>query len=205
MADWRSFFDKKYLCANDLCGQDVTLTIRDVQGVTVQGRGVPARKPLLTFVECPKGVALNATNAAMIASFYGNDCQAWIGRLVTFYPTKTPMGVEVVDCIRVRPVPPSAPTPPDQVAALLARAAVPAGPVHQFSPNFPPPAQFPPAPPPQYAQPYPPAGYPYPPPPYAPPQAFQGWPQPAPPVAAPAAPPAPPNGTAPNGGTNGSH
>lgn len=98
--------DREYLFAFDLQGRDVTLTIERVTAgeLTALG-GRKSKKPLCHFREGKekKPLALNSTNCKAIAALYGNDCDAWIGKRITLYPTQTQMAGETVDCIRVRP------------------------------------------------------------------------------------------------------
>ena len=107
MPDYRTFFDRDYIGAWDLPG-DVTVTISKVEGrELISAGGRKTRKPVVWFEGKEKGLALNKTNSKIIATLYGNDTAGWVGKRVTLYPTKTSMGPETVDCVRVRPtVPP---------------------------------------------------------------------------------------------------
>lgn len=106
------YFDREYLHACDLQGAARDLTIsRVASGTIVSEGGRKTRKPVVFFEaregrEAPKGLALNKTNSKTIASLYGADTAAWIGKRVTLYPTTTTFGKEEVECIRVRPVAP---------------------------------------------------------------------------------------------------
>jgi hypothetical protein len=111
MTHWKSLQDRDFMYAFDLAGKDVTLTIdRVVGGQLVGTGGKKSKKPLCHFKEGrePKPLALNATNCKTIAAMYGNDVENWSGKRITIYPTKTQMGGEEVDCIRVRPKKPAA-------------------------------------------------------------------------------------------------
>lgn len=99
-------FDKAYIYAYDLEGRDVTVTIERVTGGTLVGTGGKSnKKPVLYFKGRPeKGLALNITNAKIIAGLYGGfDSEKWVGKRITLYPTTTTFGSQTVECIRIRP------------------------------------------------------------------------------------------------------
>lgn len=103
MADYRTMFDSDYIYAFDLQGQDVTVTIDRVVGVTLVGEGGrKAKKPCVYFRGKDRGLALNKTNGKTIASLYGPHVEEWVGKRITLYPTTTQFGGETKDCIRVR-------------------------------------------------------------------------------------------------------
>lgn len=106
-------FPSKYLCHADLGGADLTLTIASIgkQDLVMKGGGKKT-KPVIAFRDHPKEFVLNVTNAESIAHMYGWKAEAWVGRRVTFFPTKAKFGKEMVDAIRVREqVPKDAATP----------------------------------------------------------------------------------------------
>ncbi len=93
-------FPSKFITAADLRGQDHTVTIQDVQmGEVGQNSDV---KPILFFVDKPKGMVMNKTNGNTIASTLGPDTDNWRGHSITIYPSVTTFNGEEVDCIRVR-------------------------------------------------------------------------------------------------------
>ena len=106
--DVRKLFDKEYLYAYDLEGKDVTVVIESVKGGTLVGTGGKSnKKPVLRFKGKEKALALNITNARVIAGLYGGfDSQLWVGKSVTLYPTTTTFGSQTVDCIRIRNIKP---------------------------------------------------------------------------------------------------
>jgi len=111
MAHWKSMMDRDFMYAFDLQGKDVTVTIdRVVAGELTGQGGRKSKKPLCYFKESKSGkpLALNSTNCKTIAALYGHDTDAWVGKPITLYPTKTQMGGEEMDCIRVRPSAPKA-------------------------------------------------------------------------------------------------
>lgn len=111
--------DRDYMYAFDLAGRDVTLTIDRVKAGVLKGSdGKTSKKPLCHFKEGKekKPLALNSTNCKIIAGMYGNDCDAWIGKRVTLYPTTCEAFGQTVDCIRVRPtIPKTAAAAPEPV------------------------------------------------------------------------------------------
>lgn len=106
--DVRQLFDKEYLYAYDLQGKDVTVVIESVRGGTLVGTGGKSnKKPVVRFRGKEKALALNITNARVIAGLYGGfDAEQWIGKSVTLYPTTTTFGSQTVECIRIRNVKP---------------------------------------------------------------------------------------------------
>jgi hypothetical protein len=108
--DVRKLYDKAYIYSYDLEGKDVTVTIERVTRGTLVGTGGKSnKKPVLHFKGTEKGLALNITNARVIAGLYGGfDSEAWIGKKVTLFPTTTTFGAQTVDCIRIRPTIPPA-------------------------------------------------------------------------------------------------
>ena len=108
--DVRKLFDKAYIYSYDLEGRDVTVEIAKVTGGTLVGTGGKSnKKPIVFFKGTEKGLALNITNARVIAGLYGGfDADKWIGKRITLYPTTTTFGSQTVDCIRIRNVVPKA-------------------------------------------------------------------------------------------------
>lgn len=106
--DVRKLYDKAYIYDYDLEGRDVTVTIERVTGGTLVGTGGKSnKKPVLYFKNTEKGLALNITNARVIAGLYGGfDSDTWVGKKITLYPTTTTFGSQTVGCIRVRNVKP---------------------------------------------------------------------------------------------------
>lgn len=123
-------FPSEYLSAVEFKGRDVTLTIDSVKIKQLQMKGGKTEdKPVIAFKETKKSLVCNKTNADSIAEMYGTEATAWIGKRVTFYPTKTQCGRATVDCIRVREkVPggaakPAAELPPTDKDDILAGAS----------------------------------------------------------------------------------
>lgn len=98
-------FPSEYLKAEDLKGREVTLTIKDC---TIEKLG-DDHKPVCTFRETDKRLAVNKTNFALICEVTEKeDSDEWAGKKITIYPTKTEFQGKRVACIRVKdnmPVP----------------------------------------------------------------------------------------------------
>jgi len=108
-------FPSNYLKAADLKGRSLIVTIDRVEFEAVgQKREM---KPVLYFTGKEKGVVLNKTNANKIMQLTESPVtEEWKGHSIVIYPTETSFQGEMVDCIRVKAVPPNAkrpaPTPP---------------------------------------------------------------------------------------------
>ncbi len=106
MAHWKSMTDHRYLCAGDLNGRDVTVTISKVEAGTLEGeKGRKAKKPFCYFKGSEKPLALNVTNCKTLTRLFGSpNTDDWQGKRITLFPTMTqgPTGEEV-ECVRIRP------------------------------------------------------------------------------------------------------
>jgi len=90
------------LKAEDLNGQEWTLTIESVDIREFDENGYKKHKPVIRFKETEKTFVCNKTNTITIADFCGQDTDHWPGRKVSLYPTKTDFGGKIVPCIRFR-------------------------------------------------------------------------------------------------------
>jgi hypothetical protein len=115
-------FPSKYLKAAELNGRSFKLTI---SAFSIEDAGDGERKPVIHFQGAEKGLMLNKTNAFEIASAYGEETDAWMGRQIEVFPSTTQYQGRVTPCIRVRAVLPTAegvpgaiydPAPPRQPA-----------------------------------------------------------------------------------------
>jgi len=92
----------KYLKAGDLKGRAVKATI-DAVKMEELGQGADAEvKPVVYFRNAEKALVLNVTNGRMIASYYGDETDAWAGAVIELYPDKVPFQGRIVDALRVR-------------------------------------------------------------------------------------------------------
>ena len=108
MPDYRTMFDRKYVGAWDLDGQDQTVTITRVVAEELRNKQGANKKPVLYFNGTEKGFALNKTNGAIVAGMYGTRTEDWQGKRITLYACKVAFGPNEVDAIRVRPTIPKA-------------------------------------------------------------------------------------------------
>jgi len=105
--DIRSFYDRKFIQAFDLCGKDVTITIAGVRKEKIRGKGGETSRAILRiegrdmeFIPC-------GTDAKkVIAGMYGKDTRKWKGQRITLFATTCMSFGEMTECIRVRPTPP---------------------------------------------------------------------------------------------------
>src|SRR5262245_41552928 len=120
-------FPSKWLRPPDLEGKPRLVTIESVE-LQVVKQGKPA-EPVATYRELTKPQVVNKTNWNTIASFLGDDSDAWLGKKIVLYPTQTEFQGCLTDCIRVRqPKPPpqqaaAPPTPAPTVPARPSKAA----------------------------------------------------------------------------------
>jgi hypothetical protein len=128
--DIRTMFDSKYIGSWHLDGRDVVLTIDKVVAGALQkpGQKEADRKPILYFKGTDKGLVLNKTNLATIASIAGSyRAKDWAGVRVALYATTCMAFGKETSCIRVRPTapkssakdapPPNGPPPEREVGA----------------------------------------------------------------------------------------
>ena len=111
-------FPSKYLRAADIpAGREVPFSIESVEMVAIEGED--ELKPCLYFRNQKKGLVLNKTNGLTLAAAYGDDSEAWPGRVVALYATTTQFGGKLVPCVRLRipaaPATPAAPIVSDSV------------------------------------------------------------------------------------------
>ena len=102
-------FPSKYLKAADIPeGRDVSLQIDEVRMESMpQSR---EEKPVLYFIGKEKGLILNVCNNNTIVDEYGDESEAWHGRPIVLFASRTDYQGKHVGCLRVR-VPRSAPAP----------------------------------------------------------------------------------------------
>jgi hypothetical protein len=114
-------FPSKYLKASDLNGKPIVVTIESAPlEVLKNPEGKKQHKTVLYFKGADKALPLNLSNWDAVAEICGEDTDDWPGGKIELYVTKTPMGGNFVDCIRVR-------EPQDVAAktATLPKAAAP--------------------------------------------------------------------------------
>lgn len=84
MAKVGEVFPSKFIKADDMKGQTVTLTIKEVKIEEAFG----SQKPVLYFQETDKALTVNPTNARIITSLLEDDeTDHWAGARITLTPT----------------------------------------------------------------------------------------------------------------------
>lgn len=98
-------FPSEYICAADLQGRDVSITIASVTKEDLQRVGTSEResKWVMRFKERPKKLVMNKTNAKSIArALADSEMNNWAGKRITLYPSRCQAFGKTVDCVRVR-------------------------------------------------------------------------------------------------------
>lgn len=94
-------YPSKYLKASDLQGREARVSISHIIDEQV-GQTADDRKPVLYFQGKQKGLALNKTNAGIIAHYYGPETDGWAGKPVILYEAMVPFNNQMTPAIRVR-------------------------------------------------------------------------------------------------------
>lgn len=108
-------YASSYLKAADTGGRELDATIADCR---LEDLG-DETKPVLHFVGKDRGLVLNKTNATTLVDAYGDETDAWRGRRVVIYSSKTQFQGRMVDALRIRvpaessPAPAAPPAPSD--------------------------------------------------------------------------------------------
>jgi hypothetical protein len=111
-----TYDQSKFFRAEDLTAEK-TFKIKSVSEELV-GQGADQEQKLVVwFTNSPKGLALNRTNNRTIRGAYGDDTEAWTGRLIVVFPTQAEFRGRLVPALRVR-IPP----PKQQTARPTSRA-----------------------------------------------------------------------------------
>ena len=92
------FFPSKYLKASDLNGEDLDVTIKQVEGEQFED----GKKPVLHFEEPVKPFIVNRTNFTSISNLHGKSTEMWIGKRITLFPTEVSYRGNPTLGIRVR-------------------------------------------------------------------------------------------------------
>ena len=114
-------FPSKYLKADDLGSQRITLT---VMAVTMEDIGDKEFKLVMRFMGKDKGMVLNKTNATICGTVWGDETDAWQGKQLELYAQpvmfngRQVMGLAVAPLLQQRQVEPqSAPQNAQNVPA----------------------------------------------------------------------------------------
>ena len=102
-------YPSRFLSAEDLNGQDVTVTIANVTQETL-GQGKDAQQKLVaSFVGKKKAMVLNKTNAKTIAKLYGDETDGWTGKRITIGAREVEFQGDMILALRVSLKAPAAP------------------------------------------------------------------------------------------------
>ena len=94
-------YPSRFLSAEDLNGQDVTVTIANVTQETL-GQGKDAQQKLVaSFVGKKKAMVLNKTNAKTIAKLYGDETDGWAGKRITIRAQEVEFQGDMILALRV--------------------------------------------------------------------------------------------------------
>jgi hypothetical protein len=106
---YSDLYPNRFLHADQLQGKKITLTIASMNIEVLEGEKKKAAKVVATFAKpqsallakLPLDLVIPKTNGECLRRMFGNNPNAWVGKRVTLYPSKTPFGNEIVDCIRI--------------------------------------------------------------------------------------------------------
>jgi hypothetical protein len=103
MADFDDLYGTKFLSATELKGP-VTAVIESMTEESFIRPGErPQRKMVAHCKGAKKGLVINKTNALTLATAYGRDMQAWIGKRITVKAEPTTFGGRPTLGLRVYP------------------------------------------------------------------------------------------------------
>jgi len=89
-------YPSKYISSADLKGRRVTVTIREMNFVTLKDRnGIEQRKPVLYFTKGTKGWVVNKTNWKTLQTISKNY-HDWIGKTLELQSIPTALGGSIV-------------------------------------------------------------------------------------------------------------
>jgi hypothetical protein len=92
----------EYLSAEMLGNKTASLTIKDVFEDEIAGPRGKQDKIMISFVERPKKLILNKTNARAIASALGPETDAWKGATLTLAVENVKVGPNNIPSVRVK-------------------------------------------------------------------------------------------------------
>ena len=95
-------YPSKYLKAEDIKGRPPVSVV--IAKVTMEELGEGDNKqlkPILYFQGKERGLALNKTNANMIAHTFGNETDDWVGKTILLRSEPVDFKGKIVDAIRV--------------------------------------------------------------------------------------------------------
>jgi hypothetical protein len=80
-----------------------------ISKVTVEVLGMgddKERKPVVWFTNDERGLVLNKTNLRALQGKFGDNMEAWAGKIITVFPTMTDLRGKLTAALRVRIPPP---------------------------------------------------------------------------------------------------
>ncbi len=93
----RDAFPSNYLKAAEL-RRELTVTI---ESLALEAVGSD-QKPVLRFKEIAASLVVNRTNAAFLASKFGQETDMWRGKLITLFVVSVPFRGQTVPAIRIK-------------------------------------------------------------------------------------------------------
>jgi hypothetical protein len=100
--DWDELFPARFLKAGQLGEKKPTLTIKAVERELLpNAAGKDEARTLLSFVETSRELGINRTNGELLLALFGREVQAWRGKQVTLFRSKTKAFGKTEDCIRI--------------------------------------------------------------------------------------------------------
>jgi len=120
MAKVSDIYGGTYLTGVDLAGKSYRLP---VEAVTVEEIGDEREEKLVvSFRGAKKSLVLNKTNASALVAAYGDDTDAWPGRMVELFTVPVTFNGRTYDGVRIRAVELPAPKPEGVPASQTRRA-----------------------------------------------------------------------------------
>jgi hypothetical protein len=118
-----AYDQSRFFKAADLT-QEKKLRIKEVTEESVGDE--KKRKPVLWFTNDERGLVLNTTNRHTLMGAFGDNMEAWAGKIIVMFPTMTDLRGKMVPALRVRIPPPKQATAGNgQAAAKPARSEPP--------------------------------------------------------------------------------
>ena len=112
MEHWKKLFNPHYLGSYAFQpGEEMPVTIKEIRQEEITNPNEPDKpkeiQPVAHFVQQVKPLILNKTNSKIIAKLAGTpDYPQWPGVGIILYVQKVKAFGDIVDAVRVRPVPP---------------------------------------------------------------------------------------------------
>jgi hypothetical protein len=105
---WKKLTDPRFLGSHSLPnGEDLAVVIDSVTRELLRMEDDKEDYYLVArFQGDHLPMILNNTNAMMISRLYGSYIEDWPGKAITLYASKADFRGDLVECLRIRPVPP---------------------------------------------------------------------------------------------------